>query len=410
MVAMTFRTFSAYPGVGPIQEAWLLLNVLYLVFWYPWFRPRSCHKLLPFERYMVGLVVIAPPWAGLCAWNEFGQSIPYGMLAVRPIVLAGGVLFIVRALRRGVLTLHDLETALLMLAWGTMILYTFIRLTLNPASFSQYAGFVTLGTDPIFYLPNQLVIFGTFYYALRGIRNRHVKDYFLALLMFSGAIDRIIERQMMVAVFISFLLFVFRWNKPKRLLLLIPKLSIGFALLIGLLYATMPDAMAERFAKFEDAFTVFSGREVEDSSAQMHYLEVLYAIPQIAKHPMMGNGRLSNQWLGGSEEVRGQHFYPEDVGILGVMYQYGVVGLIVFGWQYWFGFQATRTLGRHATSPLLDGTKGFVLYSAVLSVGASMCVFDAPVTLFFIAVLVVIANQAMSANSVNQQNSFAQLE
>jgi hypothetical protein len=165
-------------------------------------------------------------------------------------------------------------------------------------------------------------------------------------------------------------------------------------LLAGLLYVTMPAVTAERAGKFRDAFAVvLTGAPGEDTSANMHLMEALYTLPAIAKHPMLGNGRVSAQWEGGGDRVRDTHFYPEDVGLLGVLYQHGVLGLILFGCQYWFALRAARKLPAGFSTPFLDAIKGFLLYSLFVSLGYGMFVFSAPSTLMFIALLMAIASE-----------------
>lgn len=386
LLAVTFGTFGNFPHFGLIQESWNVVCGLYLfyVFFFP--LPKSPDRTTGLERYILASVILVPAWAGVGAWREFGQPIIYGILATRTIVLIAGALFFARALRRGYLTLSEIETALLVIAWGTLILFTWMRASLNPENFTQYPGLVSVAS-PDFYLQPYFILYGALYYGLRGVRCGRVADYLRALLFLAGVINSS-SRTLIVALFVSVLFFAWRWTGWRLFLLRVPAVLAIVALLAGSTYLVIPNEAAHRLGQFSDAFNVLLGKQVQDPSAQWHYVEIFMALPAIAKHPIVGNGRLSNQWEGGAEEVRGEHFYPEDIGILGALYQYGFLGLVFFGVQYWIAISWSRRLRSAHISPLLDAAKGFLLLTAAMSlIGSSLALFIPQITLFFVVVL-----------------------
>jgi hypothetical protein len=135
---------------------------------------------------------------------------------------------------------------------------------------------------------------------------------------------------------------------------------------------------------------------VEDASSTGRIGETIFALQGIAKHPILGNGVLSNQWQGGAQLQQGEYFYWVDVGSIGVLYVFGILGLILYGSQYWFVVGAVKKLPPGVHTPLMDATKGVVLYSMIFSVTTAVCVADAVITLFFIALLRGIANEVRS--------------
>lgn len=308
------------------------------------------------------------------------------------------ILFCGRALRRHLFTLREFESALVGLAWGTMILYSAMRLLLNPSAFSGSPGFVGVGNaaeDPGFAFQPYFILFGAYYYAFRGFRTGRARDYVLAILLFSGAMDKAGGRSLIVAFMLSFLFFLLRWTEGRRRLLVVPKSVAGITLLVGLLYLVLPAQVAERAGKFQDAFTAtFTGKEVEDASAAARVLEVVFVLPGIQKHPVFGNGFLSNQWQGGRESVLGEYFHPSDIGLFGVMYSVGLFGTILFGWQYVFAVRSARAVPRCPSTPLMDATKGFLLFSAIVSLTSGIFVIIPEASLFFVALIQVIAMDA----------------
>jgi hypothetical protein len=347
---------------------------------------------------MIALIVVDPVLSAVNAWREFSQPIIYGLLAERRIALIACVLFFVRALRRRSVTLREVEKALLILAWGTMILFTIIRIVIHPSDYADYIGFVLPTMDGgELSLQGYFTLFGVLYYAFRGFRTGRMRDYLLALLLLAGSLGRQGLRQGILTLLLTFFFFVWRWTNWRRLLVLLPQLLLGLALLVGLLFVAMPETMREQFGRFQDAFTVvFTGETVEDASATGRIGETIFALQGIAKHPILGNGVLSNQWQGGAQLQQGEYFYWVDVGSIGVLYVFGILGLILYGSQYWFVVGAVKKLPPGVHTPLMDATKGVVLYSMIFSVTTAVCVADAVITLFFIALLRGIANEVRS--------------
>lgn len=386
LLAMTFQTFGNFPYFGPIGECWNVACSLYFfyVFFFP--LPKSTDRTTGLERYMFVLVLLVPLWAGVGAWREFGQPIVYGVLAARNLTVIAGVLFFARALRRGYFTLDEIETALLTLSWATLVLFTWMRVFLDPANFTQYPGLVSVAS-PDFYLQPYFILYGAVYYGLRGVRFGRLGDYVRAFLFLAGEINSS-SRTLMVSLVLSLLFFAWRWAGWRRFLLRVPAALALLGILAGSAYVVIPNQTAQRLGQFSDAFNVLLGKQVQDSSAQWHYVEIFMALSAIGNHPIVGNGRLSNQWEGGAEEVRGEHFFPEDVGILGALYQYGFLGLAFFGVQYWVAVSWSRRLRSAHASPLLDAAKGFLLLTAVMSfIGSGLAIFVPQITLFFVVIL-----------------------
>lgn len=397
---MTFRTFQFFPGMPYVQEAWFVLCFLAVLFIYPFWKIQGGLKFSRFEIYLLVLVtggVILTAWR---AQSVFGQPLLYGILAQRSVVLVAVLLILVTAMQKGVVKLADVEAAVLWLCWGTFVLYSAMRLLLNPASFAAYGiGFVTEsmpGYAPSFKLPSYFILFGVFHYALLGIRTRRARYYFVAALLFPVTLSGS-GRGITVCVAATLLYFLFRIRGMKRALIATAKLAVVGAILIGALFFIFPASLSARAAGFTDAFAaVVTGSTTPDVSANARIFETLAALPHIQEHPLLGSGVVSNQWQGGSGGVLGAYFYPADIGVVGVVYSYGALGLLLYLFQYQFVWIAAKKLPRSYHSPLLDATKAFILYFALYSLETGTFVWNAELTLFFIALLIRIAAQTTS--------------
>lgn len=208
------------------------------------------------------------------------------------------MLFLARALRVRHITPREVEKALLILAWGTTILSVIIRHCDTPIRLRRLRRIRPPTMDGgELSLQVYFILFGVLYFAFRGFRTGRARDYLLALLLFGGSSSRQGLRQTTLTLLLTFFFLVFRWTSWKRLLVLVPHMLLWLALLVGFLLVAMPETMAEQAGKFQDAFTVVpTGERVEDASATGCIGEAIFALEGIAKHPITGNGVLSNQW------------------------------------------------------------------------------------------------------------------
>jgi hypothetical protein len=400
ILLLMFQTVQFFPGMAAIQEVWYVFCFLYLVFGYTRLKSREHWKLDGFEWYLITIIAVVPIMSALCSRSEFGQPIAYGLVRERAIISIAAVLFCMTALRRRLFTLTEVKAALLTLAWGTAILWAFMRIALNPADYvntANYIGFVGEGDEHRFVLQTQFIVFGVLYYALRGLRTGRARNYLLGLLLLAGAVDKVGGRQMILALLATFLFFAVLWTNLKRLLILLPAIAMGIGLIVGLLYFAMPQTVTERLGQFRDAFlVVFTGEAVEDSSATGRIGQVLIALDSIVERPAFGSGEISAQWEGGVQSAIGARFYGNDIGLIGAVYTYGFFGLVLYSGQYWFALRAVKNLPPASINPLLDSSKGFLLYTVLFSIGTGMFVFQAAESLFFVMLLRSMASKGRS--------------
>jgi len=95
----------------------------------------------------------------------------------------------------------------------------------------------------------------------------------------------------------------------------------------------------------------------------------------------------------------GEYFFASDIGIVGIVFSYGILGLLLYLWQYRFAFRASKELSASFHTPLVDATKAFLLYSALYSVETGTCVWSADITIFFVAVMCGLAAQQLVVDS-----------
>jgi O-antigen ligase len=403
VLVLSFRTFQFFPGILYVQEAWFALCFLIVLFVYPFWMLRSGLRISRFEVYLLVLAFASAALASLRAYQVFGQPIIYGILSQRGIVLVAGWLILLNMLRSGVVEVADLEASLLCLAWSTFTLYSAMLLLLSPANFAEYGdGFVTnstVGAEASFKLQGAFIIFGVFYYAIQGIRTGQMRNYLAAAILFPVTMGAS-GRGLIVSVAATLLFVLYRIRGIRRTLITTAKFLTVTAVFAGVIFSVFPSAVSKRIGGFSDAFTaVLTGSTTQDSSANARILEVWAALPYIQEHPLLGNGVVSQQWNGGSQTAMGEYFFASDIGIVGIVFSYGILGLLLYLWQYRFAFRASKELSASFHTPLVDATKAFLLYSALYSVETGTCVWSADITIFFVTVMCGLAAQQLVVDS-----------
>jgi hypothetical protein len=401
MLAMGFRTFQFFPGMTYVQEAWFVLCFLIVLLFYPYLRLRGSLRFARLEFYLFLLIVADVLIAAWQAHQVFGQPIIYGILAQRSIALVAILPILLDALGSGIAELADIEAALLSLAWGTAALYTAMRLFLNPSNFTDYGdGFVTRampGEDPSFKFAEVFVLFGVFYYAMLGIRTRKTRHYVVALALFLTTLGAS-GRGLTVCVAATLLFFLYRLRGLRKALNTALKFSCVVVPLMGAIYFIAPTLVSTRLTGFANAFTVVltGSATTTDASANARIFESLTALPYIQEHPLIGNGVVSHQWQGGNGSSPGDNFFAADIGVIGIVFSYGILGFLLFLFQYRFAWRAAKRLPDSFYSPLLDATKAFLLFTALYTLETGTCVWTAEVTLFFVVLMVGFAKQSFS--------------
>lgn len=375
VLLVTARTFQYFPGMALLQEAAFVLAPLVLVAIASRAR-RVVGRTAAFETFVVVLMLAMPVWSALAALQAHQQPVAFGLLTWRGYGLLAVSLSLLYALRAGWTTLEDLGRAFVACAWFTLGLYIVMLLLLNPADFASYGnGFIEdrhfegyrFKFNPTF------TIYALFHYGVRAFRSKQSRWYAVAALFFLFVFGSAGGRIFTVSVLATALLFLLRWGGWARFL----KGSFAILLLgastVGLLSVLAPEATDTRLDKFADAFAVLEADAelIDDPSAASRVLQVVTAAPLIEEHPWIGNGRISAQWAEqGYAGLLGVYFFPDDIGLVGMVLQYGVVGTAFFALQFVFAWRAARRYRRQRVRPVQAtvAAEANLVYLAVSSV------------------------------------------
>ncbi len=395
---MNLRIFEFFPHFRPLEEVWFVLCLLTFGCLYPLLKAQNDWKFSLLELYLLGLMAVLIVVPAASAFSVFGQPLYFGILARRSSILIATWLLLIHAWKRGWVNAQDVEKVLVALMWFVAAVFLFMRLFISPSAFPDApTGFILgFGTEnQAFSAPGYLFPFGTIYYTLQGLRDGRTRSYLYAAVIFligSGSS----WRALFLSMSLTLIYFLFRLKPLPRAMLMLTQFSAIMLVLIGFLNVVKPDLVADAVGHFVSAFQVALGGQQEhnDASADARVEEVAVALPYVKAHPIFGAGDLSGQWAGGPSSVLGGYFSDADVGLLGTLFTYGLVGLVYSALQYIFAIKTAFKPSAESFGLLFDAAKGFLLFSAIFSITTSFLIVEVEDTSLYVVLMVLLSSQA----------------
>jgi hypothetical protein len=170
-----------------------------------------------------------------------------------------------------------------------------------------------------------IIFFGAIYYLVRYFNKGNFRYLIYTVLLFSST--QIYDIQRGDFVFMGFiglvvLLYYRKSMGTKKLIILSPVIMIIIAIGIG------TSDLTQFNTKFQQLFLLAEGKDanqIQDASVFIRIQETDFALNGFYTHPVTGNGLMR---ASAKESLIGNiYFYPADVGIIGILYTFGSLGL-----------------------------------------------------------------------------------
>ena len=381
-----FSTFRYIPGFEWTLDVAILVTVALTIATWRWI-PSS------FNIYILLVSLGIPIWGAVNAYLVFGQPLWLGLAAQRAYLLALFALSIGRLISRRWITLNDIGKAFIILAWINLGCCAPVLLFLDPNQYSDFGALVSDGGGVYnqFNLPLMFILFGAFYYIGLWFNTNRINNLVFSapffLYIFGGNSGRILNiSAILVVLFLAFM----SGPPQRRARNLFKILAILFAVGSAASIAA-PEKFNTMAAKYADAFLAIDGQDaVDDPSANARILQTAIALPLITDNITAGTGSISNRWHEGYKGLFG-YFHPSDLGLIGIVFVYGIAGLSFFSLQYFFTWQfGKKVTGIHRSHPesiLLLTVLAFQLFLLISSVTTGAYAFYPEQSLFFLAIL-----------------------
>lgn len=359
-------------------------------------------KMSRFELLMM-LMMIFPVWSAIASAINFGQPLIYGIGTTRNfyLFLLGPLFYYL--LQKKIISTDFLRNSMLAASWFTMVVFLYIYVTINPEKYPDrfFIGFNELKGGYIFKFNIALLIFALLYYSIRFLTTHRFIYLFLSVPFYYMMLYVRQDRSIIIMTLLVLLIFYFKriffQSALRYSALMIMMIFVGFFIVEITDYKPSDQSVS----KFYNLWLTVTGRETDESATNIRRVEVLKAWPDIEKRFLFGNGELSPRWNDGFNRIYG-YFYPSDIGIIGILYLFGVTGTLLLFVQFLF---ARNTIKKITTSDSFILTCNYYLLFCFFDTFTSgqSAFFPANSTLI-IAILYFIyvksASQSTPANSI----------
>jgi hypothetical protein len=323
---------------------------------------RSPHRVLMIS--VIGLALIMPVYSSLRAHYYFGQPLLYGLLSERHwfSLALGPILYhLASSGKLQVATLIKCFVALawLSLFWSVAIVGIYFLGGDDVKGLFELTAISSSGHRGLrVNLPIYPIIFGALYYLARASRVDIVANLlksglftFYVFFLARGRIDiACLSVAMVYGIGTSGLLS--RWRT-------LATVGLVYALLGFLIPQYDMDSLPEPEDSLEagflgsniiartyrDILALLEGEAAIDEGLNARRVSLALVSDRLGESPsalLMGVGRVSNGWRGGFSGVLDTWFYPQELGILGAIFVYGLV--LYLALAIWSAFLARYVL------------------------------------------------------------------
>ena len=315
-------------------------------------------RQFPYHLRKFGLLFIALFVLSISAsYFIYKQPIASGIIANSSIYLSGSIFLIYYIFMKYKLDFETAKSNFLLLAWSVFFLFAFLHLT--------GVAFVSNDGESIFGVGNlkkDIINIGVIIYLVRFFQRNSNVYLLLSIVLFSVNHWADFQRYiffMYVLVFASMLFHYRNRNTGIRAISIVLFVS---PILLTILSAT---EYGEKFIqKTEAVFSIFedNGSQKSDNSINARISETAIAMTSIKQHPITGVGRIRSS---NKSEITGDlYFHVTDIGLIGVIYTFGILGILIFLLQahyLYLNFKGGKFMS-------IDATREFKLFMFFLLV------------------------------------------
>jgi hypothetical protein len=306
----------------------LILLLLGISFLNALMKRRHYNKI---EVYYLFLITTVPLYSAYRSYTEFGQPFIYGLLSERGWITLGLGLCFYYTIRSKKVNYKEYESAFILLAWSSLLVFAWFYFFFDPSQLTTDSAFVLNSAERgiRFKFTSYFITFGSIYYYVRHFHYSNYKDLYKALCFLCYIIFLVQGRTYTFAIAITLIIYSLSANSSRKKIFAILKIAAIVIATALTIYLFAPNYFGLTIDLFTQMFQVLGGKESQDVSANARLYESQTVLSYFRSNPssiFFGTGNISNQWNEGYKSLFG-YFYPADIGILGGVFVYGVLGL-----------------------------------------------------------------------------------
>ncbi|MBK9639489.1 MAG: hypothetical protein IPO63_17425 [Bacteroidetes bacterium] len=314
---------------------------------------------------------------------EFHQPYLIGLLAQRQhfIIFAG--YFLVLGLKNKSFDIDSFRKHFIRSLFIIMGIMLFFSVLINPLVFNN-TDFVEFSLNKGWHyeFPSDVIATVILYSMFKLLKEN--KKRFILPLLFGGLyfLVYIQDRSQLLMIAITVFIFFIRNIDIYRKFIYILWGITGASALLLIIYIVDPGLIDHYITIFGNASTIVTGNTTTEYSTAMRISEAAIAIKGIAIHPLFGNGFISSQFKGGFSGFFG-YFFASDVGILGNLFVYGIIGTLIFYIPFFVTLSWTKQLRKNTDILLTTCQYGMVFIFLDMITAASNIKYMGLPSIFF---------------------------
>jgi hypothetical protein len=326
-VLYQFKALKAIELISFICLPFILI-FSFLYYYYKVFQLKQLNRV----DVIVFLFFLIPMYNAIVIHLVLDVKLLTGLKKVFPSFYISSASLIYYMIRTNRLTIKQYVTSNVMLSWFTLIFYTYVSFTLDPATFKDLddglVGFNPSKGGYIFRFSSAFLMFGMVYYFLEYILKNNYFALFswLILIAYQIFIDK--GRAEFISEITPMFLYMFivlKWHQTARKLLELFFILFFVALV---LYFVYPEALSFTADMYIVFIKFMLGQKTGEGSADMRWEEMAAVYNYFEKHPthiFFGIGvpeKLTMQLLVGNVVLT-------DIGVVGGLLSQGIIGVLV---------------------------------------------------------------------------------
>lgn len=341
----TFRIFATLPLETLHQTlstlAIIVLTVFYVIHTFVNLKNAYITKL----DVLMWLVVIVNFFAAHQGYVVFKQPYYFGIMAQRSVILSFSGIMLITLLQKGYVTMEQVEKSFVYISLVLLIIFYSFFLFVNPERFVDQEFVVYSPIRGYRYRFQFGIVIMLLFYSLFKISEENKKRFYIPVILILFYLIFFLQSRTTLVVMAIVLMIYFIRNFTLREK--VKNILIGVPLVITSLLVMFSLGLTSLFAKYQvlyqNVLSVFLGEVTDEASSAVRFMEFNTALSYIDKNPILGNGFISNQWNGGWRDLLG-YFYPVDIGILGNIFVFGILGTFLLYLPFYFSFSISRAV------------------------------------------------------------------
>ncbi len=313
----------------PFSIVGIILLPIFAVFGFAWFLLNPSYLGKRIKRWLFTFLILMVI-SITASYVHLNQDILSGIIGNKSFLELGAVLFIYYLMLRYNIKSKRVIRLIKRTSWVLFVIY--VILWILDIKFTFVSVFTGSTVDmEVAKLRNHFVNLGSILYLGMFFYRKDTKFLILSLILFSVNMLGDFQRFIFLTYIVTLVSGFFIYKQKSMLLKFLPyTLVLVFA---GILISSYTDYGSVIEDKYRSAFSIldFTPTASSDGSVNARVWESTYALKEFFENPIFGKG---NPRASAMQQIVGDlYFHLSDIGLIGLLYSFGIVGLIVYFFQ-----------------------------------------------------------------------------